>query len=82
MCATFRETFCDYFSGAALLLRMNIALLAMLLVILPFLPPGSPSQTIAILTTIPLIASIVGLVVCRWYCDWGRVTSDSRSRGE
>lgn len=77
MSPTFRETFCDYFSGAPMLLRMNAALLAILLIILPFLTPGSASQAIALLTIIPLVASIIGLLFCNWYCDWGRITEDS-----
>lgn len=79
MSPTFRETFCDYFSGAPMMLRLNVALLAMLLVILPFLEPGSASRTIGLLTTIPLVASIIGLLLCNRYCDWGRVTGDSQN---
>jgi uncharacterized membrane protein (DUF4010 family) len=79
MSPTFREAFCDYFTGAPMLIRLNLALLAMLLIMLPFLPSGSPSQTIALFTIIPLALSITGLIVCRWYCDWGRVSNSSSS---
>ena len=82
MSPTFREAFCDYFSGAPMLIRLNLALLVMLLIMLPFLPSGSPSRAIALFTIVPLFLSITGLLLCRWYCDWGRVASGSSSEFE
>lgn len=74
--ATTREIFCDYFDNAPMLLRLNISLLAILLLSLPFLTPGSASYTIALFTILPLMFSIIGLWLCNRYCDWGRVVDE------
>lgn len=80
--ATPREVFCDYFDGAPLLLRLNVSLLAILLLTVPFLTPGSASYTIALIAMVPLAVSILGLWLCNWYCDWGRITSGTEERSQ
>lgn len=80
--ATPREVFCDYFDGAPLLLRLNVSLLAILLLTLPFLTPGSASYTIALFAIVPLTVSILGLWLCNRYCDWGRITAEMDEESE
>ena len=77
-----REAFCDYFYAAPTLLRLNIALLGILLVILPFQEPGSASEVITLFGITILTVTVVGLGLCNWYCDWGHISSKSRDTSE